>query len=293
MRGVALLLLLLGTSGAPVGPQKFLVVASFYPLYEFTRRVGGDRVEVRQLVPAGMEVHHYELTPRDVLTLRRARLLVYNGAGLEVWITRLQSELPAHVLLVNTTEGLPLLRARFGNTSNSVDPHVWLDPVLAQLQVERIRAGLSRVDPGGSEVYRRNAQMLRAELAALHRRFQERLRGCRTRVFITAHAAFGYLARRYGLEMVPITGLSPEAEPTSAKLREVVRLARLYRVRVIYFESPANARVAETIAREVGVRTAVLHPLESLRPEDLARGRTYSTVMEENLRNLAHGLACR
>jgi zinc transport system substrate-binding protein len=289
MRGVALFLLLVAP-GALAGPQRLLVVASFYPLYEFAGRIGQDRVEVRQLVPPGMDVHHYEPTPRDVRTLRRARLLVYNGAGLEGWIEKLRPELPRDVVLVNATEGLPLLRARSGA---AVDPHVWVDPVLAQGQVERIRAGLSRADPGGSELYRRNAQRLRAELAALHERFQERLRGCRARVFITAHASFGYLARRYGLEMVPITGLSPETEPSPARLREVVRLARLYRVRVIYFESPPSARVAEAIAREVGVRTAVLHPLETLRPEDRARGSTYFTVMEENLHNLAHGLACR
>ncbi|MCS7173455.1 MAG: zinc ABC transporter substrate-binding protein [Armatimonadetes bacterium] len=290
MRGIALvLLLLLGVPGAPGSPPGVLVVASFYPLFEFTRRVGGDRVEVRQLVPPGAEVHHYEPTPRDVLTLRRASLLLYNGAGLEPWVEKLRHELSGHTLLVNTTEGLPLLRTGAGQA----DPHVWLDPVLALRQVERIRAALSRVDPGGVWVYHRNAQALQAELTALHRRFQERLRRCRTRVFITAHAAFGYLARRYGLQMISIAGLSPEVEPSSAKLREVVRLARLHRVQVIYFESPTNARVAEAIAREVGVRTAVLHSLESLRPEDLARGHTYFTVMEENLRNLAHGLGCR
>ncbi|MDR7416613.1 MAG: zinc ABC transporter substrate-binding protein [Armatimonadota bacterium] len=286
---LALPLLLLGAVEA-AGPQRPLAVATFYPLYEFTRRVAAGRFGVRQLVPAGMEVHHYEPTPRDLLLLRRTRVLFYNGAGLEPWVEKLRPELPKDVLLVNTTEGLPLLRPRPGA---AVDPHVWLDPVLAQEQVERIRAGLSRADPEGSEVYRRNARRIRAELAALHERFRERLRRCRTRTFITAHAAFGYLARRYGLEMIPITGLAPEAEPSPAKIREVVRLARRYGVRVVYFESPPTRRIAEAIAREVGAHTAVLHPLETLHPEEQNRGRTYFTVMAENLRQLAHGLECR
>ncbi len=289
MRALFLVLLFpLGLAGNP-SPQKPLAVASFYPLYEFTLRVAQDRFEVRLLVPAGAEVHDYEPTPRDVLLLRRARLLIYNGAGLEPWIGKLRSELPKDAL-VNTTEGLPLLRHQPGG---AVDPHVWLDPVLAQHQVERIRMGLSRVDPAGAETYRRNAQRLQADLRDLHERFRERLTRCRTRVFVITHAAFGYLARRYGLQMVALTGLSPETEPSPAKLREALRLVRRYRVRVIYFESPATARMAETLAREVGARTAVLHPLEGLRPEERARGRTYFTVMDENLRSLAHGLECR
>ncbi len=288
MRALLLaLLVLLGPAGN-TGPQRPLAVASFYPLYEFTLRVAGDRFEVQPLVPAGAEVHDYEPTPRDILLLRRARLLIYNGAGLEPWIGKLRPELPRDVLLVNATEGLPLLRFR-----GAVDPHVWLDPVLAQHQVERIQMGLSRVDPAGAETYRRNARRLQADLRDLHERFQERLARCHTRVFVTTHAAFGYLARRYGLQMVALTGISPETEPSPARLREALRLVRRYRVRVIYFESPSAARMAEALAREVGARTAVLHPLEGLRPEERVRGRTYFTVMDENLRSLAHGLECR
>ncbi|MBI4278339.1 MAG: zinc ABC transporter substrate-binding protein, partial [Armatimonadetes bacterium] len=153
------------TAGAAGGGARLSVVASFYPLYEFAKRVGGERAEVRNLVPAGAEPHDYEPTPRDMVALTRAKIVVYNGAGLEPWIARVLRQLPRGTVVVNASAGLRLVKR------NGIDPHVWLDPVLAQQQAANIAAGFARADPAGRGVYEANAARLRGDLQALHGRF--------------------------------------------------------------------------------------------------------------------------
>lgn len=277
------------------------VVASFYPLYEFAARIGGEHASVRMLVPAGAEPHDYEPTARDVARLMAAKMLVYNGAGFEPSVEKLAPSLPGTVVKVNATAGLPLVEAdaageprRAGeNRKAAFDPHVWLDPVLARRQADNILAGFVQADPAHRTAYEQHATELKADLGALDARYRRTLQSCRRRVIITNHASFGYLAGRYGLTMLPISGLSPEAEPSPARLKEIVRLARQYGVRIIYFETLVSPRVAETIAREIGAQTRVLNPLEGLNPEEQRRGAAYVRVMDENLRALADGLDCR
>jgi zinc transport system substrate-binding protein len=273
--------------GAPT--DRLPVVATFYPLFEFAQRAGGDRVAVRVLVPAGVEPHDFEPTPQDVAALTNARVVIYNGAGFEPWLEKLLSEAPATAVKVNTARELPLYRGRDGG----VDPHVWLDPVLAARQVGSIMRGLSSADPEGRAAYEANGRSVVDDLNALNTRFESTLSTCRRRTFITSHAAFGYLARRYGLIQVSISGLSPEAEPSPARLKEIVQEARRSGTQVIYYETLVSPRVAEVIAREVGARVAVLDPLEGLTADEQREGRNYFTVMDENLRALADGLDCR
>jgi zinc transport system substrate-binding protein len=320
----ALALLLAGcqqspTAEAPPPPPKPLVVATFYPLYEFARQVGGDRVDVVALVPAGVEPHDSEPSPPDMVRAQKARVFVFNGAGLEPWADRLLAEaLPRDVVAVKTTEGLPLLtvdlprhghdhghgKPGHGHTHEprpaadkggtaATDPHVWLDPVLAQGQVERIRTGLAQADPDGAEVYAENARRYTATLAALHEDFEKGLAECARRDIVVSHAAFGYLARRYRLQQVPVMGLAPEAEPSPAEMAAIVRFARRHRVKHIFFETLVSSRLAETLAREIGARTLVLDPVEGLSPEDLAAGRDYAAIMRANLENLRTALECR
>jgi zinc transport system substrate-binding protein len=289
--------LLAGCGPQPATPAKS-VVATFYPLYELAREVGGDRVEVRQLVPSGVEVHDYEPTSGDLARLREAAVFVYNGAGLEPWLSKLEGELPAGTVRVEATRGLPLVRAEAhghaeelghtGQPDRLLDPHVWLDPVLAQAVVDNILDGLVRADPAGEATYRRRALAAKQRLEQVHRRYQRALARCRTRVLLTSHAAFGYLARRYGLRLVSVAGVNPEAEPSPRRLRQLLALARQEGVRAVFAESRGSQRAAESLARELGLPVRVLDPLEAgPRP-----GQDYIRRVEANLEELVRGLGC-
>jgi zinc transport system substrate-binding protein len=282
-----------------------LVIASFYPLYEFARQVAGERAEVVVLVPAGVEPHEWEPSPQDVARLQRARLVVHNGAGFEPWVDKLRPDIQAKgAVLVDASKGLPLLtRARGGEAGHragrpgaapaEVDPHVWLDPVLAQAQVETIRAALAAAEAGGATAYADGARAFTARLAALDETFRTGLKDCARRDLFTSHAAFGYLARRYELRQVALLGLAPDQEPSPADLAALTRVARRDKVQAIFFETLVSPRLAETLAREVGARALPLNPLEGLTREELAAGKSYVPVMEENLVNLRAGLGCR
>lgn len=307
--GAGLSVMIAGCSSSSQPTTSLTVVVTFYPLQNFVQRIGGTRVDVRVLVPPGAEPHDYEPTPRDVVALRRARVVVFNGAGLEPWLTRLLPEVPDSTVRVNATEGLPLIIREPGNKGTPtvaplarggarerdalVDPHVWLDPVLARDQVARILAGLVRADPRGRSEYQANAAALDLELRALHGRFEEALAYCGRREFIATHAAFGYLARRYGLTQIAITGLTPEAEPPPARLAEVVAVVRQHGIPIVYYEPLDGPRLAEAVAREAGARVAPLNPLEGLTVAQEREGDDYFTVMHENLTGLIAGLDCR
>jgi zinc transport system substrate-binding protein len=295
-------------------------VASFYPLYEFSRQVAGHRADVVSLVPPGAEPHDWEPSPRDVARLAKATLFVYNGAGFDPWADRLLASLPAGgPQVVKATDGIALLpvdlpghasghrhgpdhrhasaepmtrAAASASDGGGRDPHVWLDPRLAQQQVDRIRAALAGADPAGAAAYTENARTYTARLAELDQAMEAGLASCQRRDMIVSHAAFGYLARRYRLTQVPVMGLSPDAEPSPAALAALVRRARRQQVKYIFFETLVSGRLADTLAREVGARTLLLNPVEGVTEDEAAAGKGYVALMEENLGNLRVGLGC-
>ena len=291
----------LGLSACDKSPQSTaepLIVTSFYPLYEFSRRVAGPSARVVSLVPAGAEPHDWEPSPQDLALIKKARLLVWNGGGLDPWVSKLVADhAPEKTLVVKATEGIPLLvspgSSDGGRDRPIPDPHVWLDPVLAQSMVETIRAALARADPAHASTYDANTRVFVAELQALHEKFKAGLAHCARRDVVTSHAAFAYLAKRYDLTIVPVMGLTPEAEPSPAQLAAIVRFARDRKVKYIFFETLVSPRLAETLAREIGAQTLVFNPIEGLTKEEHAAGRGYVALMEENLKNLRVALDCR
>ena len=254
------------------------VVAAFYPLAFAAERVGGDEVRVRNLTPPGVEPHDFELSARDVRTVADADLVLYLGQGFQ---PALEDSLDAtDAPAVDLLEGLDLLEGEDG----SRDPHVWLDPVRYAAIAERIGAELDRTAA---------TRDLTDELAALDSAFRDGLADCKRRELVTSHAAFGYLADRYELEQVAISGLSPEAEPTPRELERVVEEVRKRGATTIFFETLVSPRLAQTVAREVGTETAVLNPLEGLSAEELESGEDYFSVMRANLAALREALECR
>jgi zinc transport system substrate-binding protein len=284
-----------GRSSGSVPDGRLSVVASFYPLYEAAREVGGDRVQAGNLTPSGAEPHDLELSPKQVDAILDAGVLLYMGQGFQPAVEDTARDRQSGVTVDALAALSSQLRTQQGEETGreEADPHVWLDPVLMAGIVDHVRDALSRADPAGASSYERNAGRYRSEIEALDRRFLEGLRHCERRVMVTSHAAFGYLAARYGLTQEPIAGVSPEAEPDPKRIAELADLVRREGVTTIFTEELVSPRVANTLAREADVRTAVLNPLEGLTPEELDRGDTYVGVMEENLETLRDGLACR
>ncbi len=277
------------------GSARVRVVAAFYPLYEAAQRVGGDRADVVNLTPAGTEPHDLELTPRQVDLIEGADLVLYLGGGFQPGVEEVANRSEGDA--VDALEELSLLPGRpeegdEGHAEAGMDPHVWLDPVMLGAVVGRVVAGLAAIDPGGKDSYVERAAAYRGELGLLDDEFSGRLAGCARRVIVTSHAAFGYLAKRYGLTQEAIAGLSPEAEPDPRRLAELADLVAATGTTTVFTETLVSPKVAETLAREVGVTTAVLNPLEGLTADELKAGETYSSVMRDNLETLAGALAC-
>jgi zinc transport system substrate-binding protein len=298
---LTLALLLTGCAGgggqAPAFSKdggKVKVAASFYPVYEFAKAVGGDRVDAVYLVPAGTEPHDWEPTPRHIQLLNQANLFVYSGAGMEHWVDKTLGSLDNKQLMaVEATKGFDLIRGQGGSdAAEQWDPHVWLDPLGAAYEVERIRDGLIQVDPAGKGVYEANAAAYIDQLKALDQAFQTGLSACVQHQFFTTHSAFSYLARRYGIDQHPIMGLTPEAEPKPKELAAIVRDAKQNGVKYIFFETLVSDKVAKMVAQEIGAKTLVLNPYEGLTAAEVKAGKNYLSVMRENLTNLQIAMEC-
>lgn len=286
--------------------NKVKIAASFYPLYFFASEIGKDKAEVFSVTPNGIEPHEYEPTAQDIAKVQDSKMLLINGAGFEPWADKMQADLQANnIQIVNTTEGLELQSGEAhghegeehateeaGHEEEALDPHVWLSPVLAKEQVARITAAYVQADPENKTYYETNAATLMERLDKLHAKYQAGLQTCELREFVTAHAAFGYIANTYNLEELSITGLSPEEEPSSAKLAEVTDFVNEHGVQYIFFESLVDPKYSETIATETGAKTLVLDPIEGISDDNKKQNKNYFTVMEDNLKNLQIALQC-
>jgi zinc transport system substrate-binding protein len=269
-----------GTSSSGAGKKN--VVAAFYPLAWATERVGGDEVEVRNLTRPGVEPHDVELSPRDVEEVRSADIVFYLGSGFQPAIEDAVEGAAGET--INLLEGGRLIRPEEAEGELTADPHVWLDPVRYSEMVREIADALGHSG---------HTPPLVEDLQELDAEYREGLENCRRREIVTTHAAFGYLAQRYGLEQIPLTGLSPETEPTPRDLERLVDRVRESGAKTIFFETLVSPRLAETVARETGAKTDVLNPLEGLSGEELRRGENYLSVMRENLASLRRALTCR
>jgi zinc transport system substrate-binding protein len=284
---LAAVLTVAGCEPAP-SPTKPLVVATIYPLWEFSRQVAGDRAEAVSLVPPGVEPHDWEPSPRDVSRVQRATVFVHTGTTLDAWAQKLLVDPRSRSTVVDAGRGLSML-TRGGAT----DPHVWLDPALARAQVQAIAAGLGQADPAGLATYDENAKRFNARIEALDQAFAAGLEDCARREIVTSHAAFAYLARRYRLVQVPLMGLAPEAEPSPADVAAIVKAARALKVTHIFFEPLVSPRLAETLGREIGATPLPLNPVEGITREQAAAGQGYLELMQANLASLRTALGCK
>jgi zinc transport system substrate-binding protein len=285
--------------------EKITIVASFYPLYEFASKVVGDRAEVSSLVPAGVEPHDWEPTAEDVSRGHTADILIINGAGFERWINDLGAK-----FVVNTSEGIEFNNEEenevgtsgehwhegdnTGERGNRVNPHIWLDPMLAKLQIDEIRDAMARSDPANADYYNQNADRFIAELNSLDAVIRSELASCDKLDFIAFHDAFIHFSERYGLRQHSIQGVSPEGEILPQTIQRIIELANGLDINVIYSEDLIDSRLADTIANEIpDGKVLVLSPIEGISEEEQAAGIGYLDKMKQNIENLKEGLQCR
>ncbi len=295
------------------GGDKLDVVASFYPLEFIARTVGGDAVNVTTLTAPGVEPHDLELTPKQVGEIAGAKLVVFEK-GLQPAVDEAVEQnakdagfdiVPAAKLEATGADfeeheegeshaeesGTPAKPAAYTEAGNEdLDPHFWLDPVRYAGVVQAVTDKLVETDSANADGYKARAKTLLAEVGALDSEYKTGLANCELKTFVTSHQAFAYLAKRYGLTMVGIAGVTPDAEPTPARIKEVQDIVRKQGVTTIFYEELVSPKVAETIARDVGVKTAVLSPIEGL--SDANSQETYLTLMRENLQELRKANSC-
>jgi len=285
-------------SGSPTNttpPDKIQVAASFYPLAEFAKNVGGDLLSVTNITPAGAEPHEYEPTPQDIVKVNSSRLLIYNGNGIDPWAEKIEPDLKSKgIEVIKMSDKLESVKKDAKDDGGGeYDPHFWLDPVNAQAQADIIADALIKIDKAREKEYNQNRDNFKKQLADLDAEYRNGLANCGSRTIVTTHNSFGYLARRYDLETLHILGLSPEEEPSAKTIAEVTNLAREKNVKYIFFETLVNPKLSETIAKEIGAKTLVLNPIEGLTEEEIAAGKNYLSVMRENLTNLRTALQCQ
>ena len=277
------------------GDDELQVVAGFYPLEWTAERVGGDRVQVSSLTPPGAEAHDLELAPRDVGAVTDADLLVHL-AGFQPAVDAAAEETGNAWDAGTAADLVPLERdeehagEEHAEEGEALDPHFWLDTLRMADVGDALADRLAEADPEGARAYADNAAALRRDLEALDADLQESLAECRVDVLVTAHDAFGYLGERYGLEVVGISGVSPSTEPDAAALAEIAGLVEDRGVTTVYTETLVDPAVAETVATEAGVTTAVLDPVEGLTDE--SAGEDYLAVMRANAATLQQGQSC-
>ncbi|HNV11480.1 MAG TPA: metal ABC transporter substrate-binding protein [Propionibacteriaceae bacterium] len=295
---VGILLLASACSGAPTATDgKVSIVTAFYPLQFVAERVAGDHATVANLTTPGAEPHDLELSPKQIASLSDADLVIYQSGFQAAVDAGVSQSSPAALFDVTTVVPLVDTGAHSGHAedegdehADDLDPHLWLDPTNVATIAGEVARQLGELDPANADDYDRKATELVAELSTLDTDFRTGLARCERTEFITSHAAFGYLAKAYGLEQIGISGLSPDAEPSPARIAEIHTIATDLGVTTIFFETLVSPDTAKTIASDLGLRTDVLDPIEGITPD--SKGDDYTEVMRANLTALSTANGC-
>lgn len=282
------LTLLIGCQQKVSPPKGMRIVTSFYPVYAMTKAISGDLNDVR-MIQSGSGIHSFEPSANDVAAIYDADVFVYHSHTLETWAGRLEPNLnQSNIVVLEATKdmelskvhGLEDMEVSDGiDPATLYDPHTWTDPQMAADEVERIEKQLSQLDPKHESVYKKNAKRFKEEAKQLTEKYQQKFKNVSNKVFVTQHTAFSYLAKRFGLTQLGISGISPEQEPTPRQLKEIKDFIKQYQVKTIFAEKNVSQKVAETVAESTGAELKILSPLES----DPKNSKSFLENIEENL----------
>ena len=264
------------------------VLTTFYPLYDFINNIGGTKINITILVPETVDIHNFDPSPLDIQQVATADLLIYNGAGLEPWISQIvTSANNPKLVLVDSSKEIPLLLVppAFQKGNRTVDPHIWLDPVLAKQQVDNILQGLIKADPADQQYFTANAQSYKAKLDYLNSKIVNVTKNVKTRFFVTFHEAFAYFAKEYNLTQIPIAGPFQE-EPTPSDIQNVINDIHQYHLLYVGYESLETPAISQSISSETNATLILMNPIEGLTKADQNAGKTYLILMHELISNI-------
>jgi zinc transport system substrate-binding protein len=284
--------------------KRIKVVTTLFPLYDFARNIGGEHADVILLLPPGVEPHGFEPKPDDIVKINKAGVFIYTGKHMEPWAEKiLKGTDNKFLIVVDSSKGIKLMKDaeedghahKHGTAEEEMDPHIWLDFGNAQIMADNILEGFIKADAVNADTYRKNADKYRAELSELDNKFREGLASCSTKYFIHGgHFAFGYMAKRYGLNYISAYhGFSPDSEPSAKRLAELVKNMKKHNIKHVFYEELVSPRVAEIIAKETGASLLQLHAGHNISKEDWDRKVTFIAAMQQTLSNLRTGLQCK
>jgi len=257
--------------------DKIKVIASIAPLADFVKQVGGERVDVKLLLPPGASPHVYEPTPKAMKDISDARIFVKIGSGLEFWAEKLvNASRNRSLIIVDSSSGVPLIRD--DRSHDSIDPHIWLDPVIAGSIVSKIEDALIRADPQGAGLYRQNASLYKKKLLQLDKKMSKTVGKFRIKEYVTFHPAWNYFSRRYNLRVAGVIEESPGREPSPKHIADIVKEINRIGSKVVFVEPQFNPKIAEAVAKECGARVLYLDPIGGQKGRE-----TYVDMMKYNV----------
>lgn len=277
------------------------IITTIFPLYDFTKNIVADKAEVVLLLPPGVEPHSFEPRPGDIIAMNKADVFIYTGRFMEPWVEGILKGVGNKGLMViDASNGISLIEDRHNHNGHNridkrgVDPHIWLDLSNAMKMVDTIVDGLSERYPEDKEFYKRNGMRYKALLDELDGSYREGLTGCKRHIFIHGgHSAFNYLARRYGLEYISAYKGSLDTEPTPKDIVRLKKVMEEHGIRHIYYEELIEPKIAQAISRDTGAKLLRLHGAHNISKDELRKGVTFISIMEENLESLEEGLECK
>lgn len=276
---------------------KLQVITTLYPLYDFVKNIGQNKVDVTLLLPPGVEPHAFEPKPNDVIAINQTDVFIYTGKFMEVWVEDLLIGTTNNNLkVIDTSNGIKLILSQYSDKNkreDSSDPHIWLDFDNVQIMIDNIALGLIEKDPANKEFYLSNASYYKKRLIDLDQKYRKTLNKCKSKdVYYGGHYAFGYLTKRYGLNYVAAQGISPDSEPTVGGMISLVRQIKTKGIKYIFYEELTSPKISQTLADETGTGMLPLNAAHNITKQDLSSGLSYLSIMEDNLAKLRTGLEC-
>ena len=270
------------------------IYTTFYPMYYITKEIVKDKAEIINMIPAGVEPHDWEPTLKTMAGLQNSDIFIYNGAGMERWAEKVIKNLDSQETeIVEASKGIELIKGEeeesHGDHGDN-DPHVWVSPMNLKKEAENVLNVIIEKDGENEVFYKENYRKLADELDKLDSDIREAAKGFKGNIIVTSHEAFGYFAKEYGLIQIPIRGISPEQEPSPAKLAEIVKLCRKNNIKYVFVEKFVNPKFSKTIADEIKGEVLTLNAAHGLTEEELKLGQDYITIMYENLESLKKAL---